>query len=281
MPSTPLSVRRSESITLAGERRGRVGAPAVVLLHANVADRRSWHGVLDALEGDDLDLVAYDRRGFGETPASDAEFTHLDDLLAVLDEAGIGRALLVGNSMGGAVALDLALTQPERVSGLLLLGPGVTGMTDEGEDSPYEVDPATGMLFGAVSEAQEEGDLDEAAEILVHIWLDGPTQPAGRVTGAARDLAVSMNRSIHEVAAPDEAGDSGPATWHRLGEIDVPALVTWGDLDIPADLPWYRATADRLPQAEARLLPGVAHLPGLEQPSLVAALVREQVRRTA
>ena len=112
MASERSPVRRSDDVVLAGERRGSPGAPAVVFLHANVADRRAWSGVLDLLETDDLDLIAYDRRGFGETPPGDPEvpFTHLDDLVAVLDAAGIERALVVGNSYGGSLALDLAAT---------------------------------------------------------------------------------------------------------------------------------------------------------------------------
>src|ERR1700712_699611 len=95
MPSEAFSVRRSDDVVLAGERRGRPGAPAVVFLHANVADRRAWHGVLELLEQDDVQTVAYDRRGFGETPPGDPSvaFSHLDDLVAVLDATGIERAL--------------------------------------------------------------------------------------------------------------------------------------------------------------------------------------------
>ena len=113
--------------------------PTVVLLHAGVADRRGWTAVADRLAAAGLDVVAYDRRGFGDTPPGDAPFTHLDDLRAVLDAtAGDRPAWLVGNSMGGALALDAALALPERVAGLVLLAPGVSG-TPEVED----LDPAT------------------------------------------------------------------------------------------------------------------------------------------
>jgi pimeloyl-ACP methyl ester carboxylesterase len=240
-----------------------------------VADRRGWRVVFDLLDGDGFDLLAYDRRGFGATPLGEEEFTHVEDLEAVLDAAEAERALLVGNSMGGAVALDLALTQPERVAGLVLLGAGVTGMTDEGEDLEYRVDPATGRLYDALQQAQERGDAEAAVRVLVHLWLDGPTSPEGRVSGAARDLVAEMNRRILSVGAPDDAGDSGLDTWHELRDIEAPGIAAWGDLDIPADLPWYRRIADRLPRVTGRVLPGVAHLPSVEQPQTVAALVRE------
>lgn len=108
----------SDGSTLVAERRSG-GGPTVILLHAGVADRRSWAGVADALAAADLDLVAYDRRGFGETPAAPAEstFTHLGDLVELLDALEVEGAVVVGNSMGGALALDLAATAPDASRG--------------------------------------------------------------------------------------------------------------------------------------------------------------------
>lgn len=103
-------VRRRDGAVLVGERGG--AGPTVVLLHAGVADRRSWAATADLLADDGLDLLAYDRRGYGDTPRGPAGFRHVDDLLAVLDAAEAQRAVLVGNSMGGALAPDLALTAP-------------------------------------------------------------------------------------------------------------------------------------------------------------------------
>ncbi|WP_082517748.1 alpha/beta fold hydrolase [Curtobacterium sp. Leaf183] len=254
------------------------GDRAVVFLHAGVADRRAWDTVATELADDGLDLVAYDRRGYGDTPAATdpSSFTHVDDLLVVLDDLGLERALLVGNSMGGALALDAALLHPERVSGVLLIGAGVSGMTDEDTPFDWELDPATEPLLDRAEDA--DGPVDDRLAALAHLWLDGPVAPEGRVGGAARDLFLAMNRRILEVAAPDSAGDAGVGAWTRLGDVAVPVLTTWGDLDIPADLPFYEETARRLGQGPARVLPGVAHLPGLEQPAVVADLVRDALR---
>ena len=272
-------VPRPDGAVLAGERRTGTGGPTVVLLHAGVADRRIWAETLDLLEDDALDLVAYDRRGYGETPRATTAFTHLDDLVAVLDAVGAERAVIVGNSLGGALALDLALTAPQRVASVLLIGAAVSGMTDEGEAIDWTMDEATGPILGALERAQQAGDLEEAVRLELHLWLDGPTTPEGRIGGARRELAADMNRRILAAGTTGGDGDAGLDTWHRLGEVAAPVLATWGDLDLPPDLPFYALTAEKLAHAEARVLEGVAHLPSLERPQLVADLVREAVAR--
>ena len=268
-----------DGAVLAGLRRAAPGGTPVVLLHAAVADRRSWLAVLDELQDDALDLIAVDRRGYGGTPGDAGPFTHLEDLVAVLDAAGADRAVVVGNSMGGALALDLALTAPERVASVLLLAAGVTGMTDEGEPVEWRPDAATGSILGALERAEQAHDVDEQLRLELHLWLDGPAAPEGRVGGAARALAADMDRRILTAGTLRGAGEADLDTWHRLGEIRTPVLAAWGDLDLPPDLPFYELTAQRLGDAEARVLEGVAHLPSLERPDLVADLVREAVSR--
>ena len=272
-PEQP-TVSADDGAQIAVTRRHGAG-PAVVLLHAGVADRRAWDGVAAALDGDDLDVIAYDRRGYGDTPAADdpSDFTHVGDLIAVLDALGTDAALLVGNSMGGALALDAALLHPSRVSGIVLIGAAVSGMTDD--DTPFDwvLDPATAPLL---ERAESSGvDAESRVAALAHLWLDGPAAAEGRVGGSTRELFAAMNHRILEVGAADGAGDAGVDAWKRLGEIDVPVRTTWGDLDIPADLPFYEETARRLGQGPGHVLTGVAHLPGLEQPGLVAGLVRD------
>lgn len=97
---------RSGSAELAVEAVGQ--GSAVVFLHAGVADRRSWRPLRPSL-ADDHRLVAWDRRGFGDTTVDHpAPYDHLDDLAAVMDAADVDRAVVVGNSMGGGIAIDAA-----------------------------------------------------------------------------------------------------------------------------------------------------------------------------
>ena len=82
------------------------------------------------------DVVAYDRRGFGDVPPAGEPFRHVDDLLAVLDAVSPDApAWVVGSSMGGGVALDAALEAPERVAGLVLLAPAISGDPEPDEEA--------------------------------------------------------------------------------------------------------------------------------------------------
>jgi pimeloyl-ACP methyl ester carboxylesterase len=245
--------------------------PRVVLLHAGVADRRCWRDVAPVLHARGADVLAYDRRGFGETPASGEPFRHVDDLLGLLD----GPAWLVGSSMGGAIALDAALEAPGLVAGLVLVAPAVSGAPEPPLES---LDPETAQIVRAIMAAEEAGDLDAVNRHEVHLWLDGPQQPEGRVGGAARELASDMNAVALRSGAGEDAGASGTDAWSRLEEITQPATILWGELDEPGVAVACRELHRRLGDARAAIeLPGVAHLPMLERPEEIAALVSEAI----
>ena len=252
---------------LAGDRWSGQGPP-IVLLHAGVCDRRSWREVGERLG---RDVVAYDRRGHGETPAAEAPFRHVDDLLAVLDLVSPDApAWLVGSSMGGGVALDAALEAPERVAGLVLLAPAVSG---DPEPDDAVVIAATNGLAEAIDSAWTAGDLDACNRLEVQLWLDGPAGPEGRVSGPARELALEMNRIV--LAGESEIdGASGVDAASRVDEIAVPALVACGELDVPLKLQRSAELAASLPNGAYEALPGRAHLPYLEDAGEVADLIR-------
>jgi pimeloyl-ACP methyl ester carboxylesterase len=252
---------------LHGERWAGDG-PVLVLLHEGVSDLRGWRETAEIL-GSSAEVIAYDRRGYGRTGPSPGTFTHVDDLLAVLDRFTDGPAWLVGASAGGGVALDAALLAPERVAGLILLAPAVSGAP-----AP-DIDPATQVLSDRLDAALDANDAAEINRLETWIWLDGPGQAEGRVSGPARDLALDMNAIIIGHAGPEDLGDSDTGAWDRLGEIRVPVTVACGDLDVPFMVSRSRELADRLPRGRHEALPGVAHQPYLEQPALVAELITE------
>jgi pimeloyl-ACP methyl ester carboxylesterase len=268
-------IEEPDGAGIACERLAGAG-PQIVLLHAGVADRRSWRKVSDLLNERGVGVAAYDRRGYGETPATEAPFDHLDDLLAVLAAVAPDEpAWLVGNSQGGQIALDLAITKPERVAGLVLIAPAVSGAPEIADD---DLDPATRRLSDEIDAAAADGDLDLANELEVRLWLDGPAAPAGRVSGPARDLALAMNEIALATGESEHERNGDRDAWSQLERIDVPTTVIWGELDIPAVIGTCRNLAARMPGcADPVTLADTAHLPGLEHPRRTATAIAEAI----
>jgi pimeloyl-ACP methyl ester carboxylesterase len=252
---------------LAGERQDGAGT-TVVALHAGVADRRIWREMVAHLDGS-VTVVSYDRRGYGDTPPSSARFSDLDDLILVLDELDEGPVWLLGNSMGGRLALDLALRAPERVAGLILLSPAVSGAPEQA------LDPDTQRLSDLIDEALAAGDLDEVNRLETWLWLDGPASASGRVGDPARALALAMNAIAiaNESERAELESDPELGAWDRLSEIAAPATVACGTLDLPEFSVHGRMLAEGLPRGGFVALEGMAHLPALEGPAVVAQLV--------
>ncbi len=257
--------------TLVGDRWPGAGA-TIALLHAGVCDRRCWREVGARLGAAGRDVVAYDRRGFGDVPPADGPFRHIDDVLAVLDAVSPDApAWLVGSSIGGGVALDAALEAPGRVAGLVLLAPAISGDAEPDEEA-YSV--ATDGLTDAIDAAWTAGELEACNRLEVRLWLDGPAGPEGRVSGPPRELALDMNRIvIANERESDADGASGLDAASRVHEIAIPAIVACGELDIAIKVRHSRDLADALANGTFRSLPGRAHLPYLEAPDEIAALI--------
>jgi len=241
---------------------------SAIFLHAGVCDRRSWLGVMQELVGT-VEMVAYDRRGFGETPISPSTFRHIDDLAAVVRHVAAEPVWLVGSSQGGRVAIDTALAYPELVAGLILLAPAVSGAPDVDD-----LDPATEELDELISAAEASGDSAEVNRLEARLWLDGPGQPEGRVDGPSRQLLLEMNGLLLRNPAADGSGDSGINAWERLSELQVPTTVAWGNLDVPLIVDECAEIATRIPRARRQVFPEMAHLPYLENAPVVAELIR-------
>ncbi len=192
----------------------------------------------------------------------------------MLDAMRTDKAWLVGSSAGGRVAMDAALAYPERVAGLVLLAPAISG-----EPTDLEADPETERLNALMEASAAAGDLDEVNRLGAWLWLDGPAGPEGRVSGPARDLFLAMNAIALQSGAESAAGagNSGIDAWSRLAEIIVPVTVAWGELDLEVLNNRCRQLVELLPAASGRELPQLAHLPYLEDPDLVADLIRTAV----
>lgn len=242
--------------TLKGDYSGE--GPGVVLLHAGVADRRMWQGQVAALRRAHR-VAAYDRRGFGETSSQDEAFSNVQDLSAVLDYLELETPTLVGCSQGGRVAIDYALTYPNRVRSLVLVAPAVSGAP-----APSEMPAEIESLLEELDRADEAEDIERVNQIEAHLWLDGPTSQEGRVSGKARDLFLAMNGAALRVPELTQAQEP-PSAYEQLKALTLPTLLLWGSLDFPHVQTRCRHLAETLPTVQVEVMAGAAHLPNLEQ----------------
>jgi pimeloyl-ACP methyl ester carboxylesterase len=238
---------------LAFDRAGPRGRDPIVLLHAGIADRRMWNPQWAALTAE-RDAIRVDLPGFGESSAKPEVLDPVAGVLAVLDD--VAPFDLVGASYGAGVAVELALAAPARVRSLLLAGPGGSLIA--------EVTPGLRAFWDAEGAALEAGDLAAAVEANLDTWLPGADP-------AVREQVGVMQRRAFEIAADwgdVEEVENDPLP--RLGELTMPITVVSGGRDLDA----IQATARSIPNAERIEWPDVAHLPSMERPAEVLALLR-------
>ncbi len=223
--------------------------PPLFLLHEGVGDARMWDPLWDDLTVS-FRAIRYEVRGFGRSPAPTEKFTLLADAQSVLDQFGVGSCHVVGCSMGGLTALELALAQPDRVRTLVLLCPGIGGY-------PYPEHPELEAQYEALAAA---GDQDGLLGLCLQQW--GAAGPDPLVT----DM---MRSALRAWAAEEEFEEAGEPTYDRLGELRVPTVLLVGDKDEPGLIASNEAAAARIPGCELIRMPGVDHYPTVREPKLV------------
>jgi pimeloyl-ACP methyl ester carboxylesterase len=238
----------------------------VLLLHAGIADSGMWRPQIEALQAAGYRVLAPDLRGFGEHVLEPAPFSYVRDVEALLD----GPTAVVGTSLGGRVALELALYRPELVERLVVIAPGLPG---------WEWSPETRAGWTDEETAYESGDLDGAAEASVRMWVDGPRRAPEEVDPAIRSAVAEMVlRSYAMQAHGWEAGAReedvlDPPVNLRLNEIRSPTLVIVGEHDVTDMRSIAAHVADSVASARLVEIAGAAHLPSLERPDEVNALL--------
>ena len=257
---------RFDGATLVGESDG-FGLP-VVFLHAGCVDRRMWAEQMQAAAEAGFHVIAYDRRGFGESEAPDEPFSHLADLEAVLDRLSLNAAILVGASMGGGLAIDFAIENPDRTVGLVLVGTSLSGAEDA--ELPEEAE----QLIDARAYAEERRQWASVNRIDAQLWLDGPTSEAGRVDGPPRDLFLKMNGDRLGKPALTHEEEPDPAV-DNLAVVSAPVLLVVGELDFPHIVERHEDLAEELENGFLVTLEDTAHLPSLERPDLFNPLLIE------
>jgi 3-oxoadipate enol-lactonase len=237
------------------------------MLHGHVLDQRQWDDSFSVFAATHQ-VVRYDARGFGQSSLPPAPFSHAADLYGLQQFLGIDHAILMGSSGGGGICLDFALLHPDRVDALILVGSNLDGYQPTGPIPPNLL---------AYAQARQRGDLDEALELSLKIFTDGPRREPGQVNPVARERTRVMSAALF--ARPDvpEALPQGlqPPAIERLGEIHAPTLAIVGSEDNPMLHDIAGLFVARIHGAKSVVVPDAGHHPNLEQPKMFSQIVND------
>jgi 3-oxoadipate enol-lactonase len=241
--------------------------PTIVLMHANIVDSWAWEPLTPFLLDAGYRVVAFDRRGIGGSTTEDVQFSHRADTIAVLDALGLRRAALVGNSVGAQIAVDAAIEAPERVAAVVSIASAVP-------DWSPDLTPQEEAIEAELERIEEAGDPDAIAESDVRAWVDGPGQPTDRVPEDIRELVRDMGRAINESGRiRGRSIRLQPPASEQLERLTMPTLAVVGELDFPYLVASAEYLAANAPNARAQIVPGVAHLIGLEAPQELGGII--------
>ena len=252
-------------VTVDGSRIRYVEAgtgPAVVFIHGFGASLYTWRHTLPPVAAAGFRAIAFDNRAFGfsDKPAhgyTNADYTRL--VLALLDSLRVPDAVLVGHSMGGAIAAGVALAAPARVRGLVLMDAAGFGTR-----WPFTLRIVRWPLLGALATSLRARS--STASILRSTYAD-PTKVTGRDVDQYYgpvpdpDYGPAMRGVLREFRFDDLAG--------RLAAVVQPTIVLWGSGDrwIPPAI--GRRMAVELPRAAFVIVPRAGHAAPEEAPELV------------
>jgi pimeloyl-ACP methyl ester carboxylesterase len=227
--------------------------PPLVLLHEGIVDSRIWERVVPLLAKRHR-LIRYDQRGFGGSPRPEGPYSLVEDLVAVLDAAGLERAALAGASRGGNIALATAVERPERVSALILLGSGLSG-----------VQLNVGWTRDQISRwerAEADDDWPAMAELDMEVWAPMGVDPELR--------AMFLENAVWS-NSEDPATDEPVA--ERVSRITAPTLVITGGRDVRGINEIGERLAQDIPGAQSAVIEEADHMIPWRAPEELSHLV--------
>lgn len=248
----------------------------VVFIHGDLVDRRMWDHQFDAL-ADRYRVVRYDRRGYGRSGDVSGPVSHHEDLLAVMDALGVGRAHLVGSSYGGAYAVEAALAAPDRVASLALWCPGMPGH----EWPPEMGDGVRAAIAGRIQVedlaryAAGSADVDPAdVAVMAAAQIDytfvGPERARDEVDAEALARAEDMCRGVFErtwggPSHPQRMLE--PSVKQRLAKVTQATLVVNGLSDVSYIQQVSALYVNGIVGARRVDMADTGHIPPLERPA--------------
>ena len=230
---------------------GGSGVP-VVFLHAATGSSRVWEYQIPVFTAAGYRFIASDRRGWGRTvvePAGPQPGSAAGDLLGLMDHLGVDRFHLVGTAAGGFVALDFALSYPQRLRSLVVAN-SIGGVQDES--------------YLALGRRLRPPEFER---LPVEIRELGPSYRAVNVEGTARWSELAR-QSRPAAPLPSPQTNRNRLTFAGLESIRVPTLLMTGDADLYCPPSVLRLFAARMRGAETVIVPETGHSAYWEQPEI-------------
>lgn len=232
--------------------------PPLVLTHSGLADSRMWDAQFWTF-ADHYRVIRYDMRGFGQSSDAETDFAYYQDLHDLLVHLNVEHAHVLGLSLGGMVTLSFVIAYPAMVDSLIL---AATRLGHEPPSAYLE------QGWALVEAAEDEDDIDEAVELELQIWVDGPHRTPDQVAPAVREFIRETNTDIYD----REEGEGQPQPLEplartRLDEIQTPTLLIAGDSDVPDVLTSLDYMAQHITGAQTVIIPDAAHIVNMERPT--------------
>jgi pimeloyl-ACP methyl ester carboxylesterase len=221
-----------------------------VLIHGFGLDTRMWGGQYNGLT-ERYRVIRYDVRGFGRSALPTGEnFSHPDDLKALLEHLSITHAHILGLSYGGNIAAGFAMAYPKETDALILVDSILGGFRWGGFGRPLAKVWATGRQSGVQAGREAWLALD-----LFSLALEKPD-----VAACLREMVATYSgwHWVNSIRAPDYG------LMQRMGVIIAPTLVVAGEHDLPDFHKIADTFATRIPGAKKLVMPGVGHMAPME-----------------
>ena len=244
------------------------GEPTIVLLHGGMLDCRMWDEQF-ALLAKTNRVLRYDASAHGKSTLPPDVYWDSADLRELMNALEIDRAVLVGLSLGGKVAIDFALENPERVEAIVAVSSGLSGYRFESE---FYLEQRDIMI-----QAWRAGEFDAVVESFQRCWTDGPHRASEGVDPEVREKVRLMARNGLEHAMEGRLID--PPAIERLDELELPMLLVVGELDMPGILDIANQIAAANPNAELVKIPDAAHMVNMEKPAEFNELLQDYLSR--
>jgi pimeloyl-ACP methyl ester carboxylesterase len=182
----------------------------LLFIPAGVADCSMWDEHFTFFSHN-FRLIRYDTRGFGKSRTEATEFSNRQDILEVFAYLGVKQASIIGISCGGQIAVDFTIQHPEFVSALIPIAAGVSGFEYQPGDNEKAIREFE--IFSHMDDLWKNKAFNELADLEVHVWADGPSQPVGRASPQIRDY-------IYRVVRANYTRQDGQAKAQPLNPLD-------------------------------------------------------------